>query len=71
MSHATGEPPLGYITLIRAANLKDMSYAQAASIARKMEKGVFVDPWKISYVKPSAFNAAADSHIARYGIKQL
>lgn len=70
MSHATGEPPLGYITLIRAANLRDMSFPQAASIARKMEKGVFVNPWKITYVKPSAFNAAADSHISRYGLKQ-
>ena len=70
MSHATGKPPLGYITVIRAANLRDMSYAQAANIARKMEKGVFVDPWKIAYVKPSAFNAEADAHIAIHGLKQ-
>jgi hypothetical protein len=66
MSHTNGQPPAHYITLIRAGNLRDFSYARAAAIGRKMKKGVFVDPWRVIYVDPVLFNQAADQHVAVY-----
>ena len=66
MSHANGQPPAHYITLIRAGNLRDFSYARAAAIGRKMKKGVFVDSWRVIYVDPVLFNQAADEHVAVY-----
>jgi hypothetical protein len=58
------DPPPGYITLVRASNLLDLSYAQGAAIARRMTRGVYIGLAKVVYVDPTAFNNAAKLHMA-------